>query len=104
MRRATALLALFAFAVCGAHARIHDLVISGDPRAVFSIETFGFFDGGHFVFELSSFKVRPGAARLPASFTTVASGLAPQSAVDTAGRVPPWLGRRRRTPTVARMA
>eukprot|EP00500_Bicosoecida_sp_ms1_P004228 CAMPEP_0203814060 /NCGR_PEP_ID=MMETSP0115-20131106/5065_1 /ASSEMBLY_ACC=CAM_ASM_000227 /TAXON_ID=33651 /ORGANISM="Bicosoecid sp, Strain ms1" /LENGTH=449 /DNA_ID=CAMNT_0050722937 /DNA_START=240 /DNA_END=1589 /DNA_ORIENTATION=+ len=41
----------------GAQARIHDLVISGDSRAVFSIETFGFFAGGRFNFDLTGFKI-----------------------------------------------
>mmetsp|Transcript_49700 Transcript_49700/g.119661 ORF Transcript_49700/g.119661 Transcript_49700/m.119661 type:complete len:443 (-) Transcript_49700:50-1378(-) len=58
---AASLSLLLLFLVSGSgvsEARIHDLVISADPRAVFSIETFGFFEGGHFVFDLEGFKIQ----------------------------------------------
>lgn len=52
-----ALLCLLALAPA-AEARSHDLKIEFDSRPLFSIETFGFFQGGTIDFDLTSFQVR----------------------------------------------
>lgn len=54
---------LAATAVCGAVAKIDDVVIRGDDRASFSIESFGFLPGGKASLSVKNFEVRPVARR-----------------------------------------
>ena len=56
-RTATCVVAVALLVCACAEARIHDLTITTDSRAVFGIEDFGFVSGGTIQMDVSGFKV-----------------------------------------------
>jgi hypothetical protein len=60
MRRGMSFAFFFVLLVHLVNARIHDLIVTDDPRPVFGIEYFAFSEGGSMRLKLEGFKVRRG--------------------------------------------